>query len=90
MAGSLKSSGSLRTNEALDINGDFGNDGTIETPKDVTVAGDISNTGKIIAGGNLSGRNAVSAGVIASRNINVDDLKNDGKVTAGENITAKK
>ncbi|EEX73088.1 filamentous hemagglutinin N-terminal domain-containing protein [Leptotrichia hofstadii] len=90
MADSLKSSGSLRTNEALDINGDFGNDGTIETPKDVTVAGDISNTGKIIAGGNLSGRNAVSAGVIASRNINVDDLKNDGKVTAGENITAKK
>ena len=90
MAGSLKSSGSLRTNEALDINGDFGNDGTIETPKDVTVAGNISNAGKIIAGGNLSGRNAVSSGVIASRNINVDDLKNDGKVTAGENITAKK
>ena len=90
MADSLKSSGSLRTNEALDINGDFGNDGTIETPKDVTVAGDISNTGKILTGGNLSGRNAVSSGVIASRNINVDDLKNDGKVTAGENITAKK
>ena len=90
MADSLKSSGSLRTNEALDINGDFGNDGTIETPKDVTVAGDISNTGKILTGGNLSGRNAVSSGVIASRNINIDDLKNDGKVTAGENITAKK
>ena len=90
MAGSLKSSGSLRTNEALDINGDFGNDGTIETPKDVTVAGDISNTGKILAGGNLSGRNAVSAGVIASKNINVDDFKNDGKVAAGGNITAKK
>ena len=90
MADSLKSSGSLRTNEALDINGDFGNDGTIETPKDVTVAGDISNTGKILAGGNLSGRNAVSAGVIASKNINVDDFKNDGKVTAGENITARK
>ena len=90
MAGSLKSSGSLRTNEALDINGDFGNDGTIETPKDVTVTGDISNTGKILAGGNLSGRNAVSAGVIASKNINVDDFKNDGKVAAGGNITAKK
>ena len=89
-AGSLKSSGALRTNEDLSINGRFDNDGTVETSKNVAVSGDINNTGKILAGGNLSGRNTVSAGVISSRNVNVDDLKNDGKVTAGENITAKK
>ena len=89
-ADSLKSSGALRTNEDLSINGRFDNDGTVETSKNVAVSGDISNNGKIIAGGNLSGRNTVSAGVISSRNVNVDDLKNDGKVTAGENITAKK
>ncbi|BBM53312.1 toxin-like protein [Leptotrichia trevisanii] len=89
-AGSLKSSGSLRTNEDLSVNGRFDNDGTVETSKNVAVSGDINNTGKIIAGGNLSGRNTVSAGVISSRNVNVDDLKNDGKVAAGENITARK
>ena len=89
-AGNLKSSGALRTNEDLSINGRFDNDGTVETSKNVAVSGDISNNGKIIVGGNLSGRNTVSAGVISSRNVNVDDLKNDGKVTAGENITAKK
>ena len=89
-ADSLKSSGALRTNEDLSINGKFDNDGTVETSKNVAVSGDISNNGKIIAGGNLSGRNTVSAGVISSRNVNVDDLKNDGKITAGENITAKK
>ncbi|BBM46094.1 two-partner secretion domain-containing protein [Leptotrichia trevisanii] len=89
-AGSLKSSGALRTNEDLSVNGKFDNDGTVETSKNVAVSGDINNTGKILAGGNLSGRNTVSAGVISSRNVNVDDLKNDGKVTAGENITAKK
>ena len=89
-ADSLKSSGALRTNEDLSINGRFDNDGTVETSKNVAVSGDISNNGKIIAGGNLSGRNTVSAGVISSRNVNVDDLKNDGKITAGENITARK
>ena len=89
-AGSLKSSGALRTNEDLSVNGRFDNDGTVETSKNVAVSGDINNTGKIIAGGNLSGRNTVSAGVISSRNVNVDDLKNDGKVAAGENITARK
>ena len=89
-ADSLKSSGALRTNEDLSINGRFDNDGTVETSKNVAVSGDISNNGKIIAGGNLSGRNTVSAGVISSRNVNVDDLKNDGKITAGGNITARK
>ena len=89
-ADSLKSSGTLRTNEDLSINGKFDNDGTVETSKNVTVSGDINNTGKILASGNLSGKNTVSTGVIASKNINIDDLKNDGKATAGENITAKK
>ncbi len=89
-ADSLKSSGALRTNEDLSINGRFDNDGTVETSKNIAVSGDISNTGKILAGGNLSGRNTISSGVISSRNVNVDDLKNDGKVTAGENITTKK
>ena len=90
LADSLKSSGALRTNEDLSINGKFDNDGTVETSKNIAVSGDISNTGKILAGGNLSGRNTISSGVISSRNVNVDDLKNDGKVTAGENITTKK
>ena len=89
-ADSLKSSGALRTNEDLSINGRFDNGGTVETSKNVAVSGDVGNTGKIIAGGNLSGRNTVSSGVISSRNVNVDDLKNDGKITAGENITARK
>ena len=89
-ADSLKSSGTLRTNEDLSINGKFDNGGTVETSKNVTVSGDINNTGKILAGGNLSGKNTVSTGVISSKNVNVDDLKNDGKVTAGENIKAKK
>ena len=89
-ADSLKSSGSLRTNEDLSINGKFDNDGTVETSKNVAVSGDINNTGKILVSGNLSGKNTVSSGVIASKNVVVDNLKNDGKITAGENITAKK
>ena len=89
-ADSLKSSGALRTNEDLSVNGKFDNDGAVETSKNLTVLGDINNTGKILTGGNLSGKNTISTGVIASKNINVDDLKNDGKVTAGENITVKK
>ena len=89
-ADSLKSSGNLRTNEDLSINGKFDNDGTVETSKNVAVSGDINNTGKILASGNLSGKNTVSSGVIASKNVVVDNLKNDGKITAGENITAKK
>ncbi|BBM46512.1 putative septum site-determining protein MinC (plasmid) [Leptotrichia trevisanii] len=89
-ADSLKSSGALRTNEDLSINGRFDNGGTVETSKNVIVSGDINNTGKILAGGNLSGKNTVSDGTVAAKNISVDDLKNDGKVTAGENITAKK
>ena len=89
-ADSLKSSGALRTNEDLSVNGRFDNDGTVETSKNVIVSGDINNTGKILAGGNLSGKNTVSDGTVAAKNISVDDLKNDGKVTAGENITAKK
>jgi len=89
-ADSLKSSGALRTNEDLSVNGRFDNGGTVETSKNVIVSGDINNTGKILASGNLSGKNTVSTGVIASKNVNVDNLKNDGKVTAGENITARK
>ena len=89
-ADSLKSSGNLRTNEDLSINGKFDNDGTVETSKNVAVSGDINNTGKILASGNLSGKNTVSSGVIASKNVVVDNLKNDGKITAGENITVKK
>ena len=89
-ADSLKSSGALRTNEDLSINGRFDNGGTVETSKNVIVSGDINNTGKILASGNLSGKNTVSTGVIASKNVNVDNLKNDGKVIAGENITARK
>ena len=89
-ADSLKSSGSLRTNEDLSINGKFDNDGTVETSKNVAVSGDINNTGKILVSGNLSGKNTVSSGVIASKNVVVDNLKNDGKITTGENITAKK
>ena len=87
---SLKSSGTLRTNEDLSIKGRFDNDGTVETSKNVAVSGDINNTGKILASGNLSGKNTVSSGVIASKNVVVDNLKNDGKITAGENIKAKK
>ena len=86
----LKSSGSLRTNEDLSINGKFENDGIVETSKNVAVSGDINNTGKILASGNLSGKNTASTGTMAAKNIAVDDLKNDGKVTAGGNITAKK
>ena len=87
---SLKSSGTLRTNEDLSVNGRFDNDGTVETSKNVAVSGDINNTGKILASGNLSGKNTASTGTMAAKNIAVDDLKNDGKVTAGGNITAKK
>lgn len=83
---SLKSSGTLRTNEDLSIKGRFDNDGTVETSKNVAVSGDINNTGKILASGNLSGRNTVSAGVISSRNVNVDDLKNDGTLETAEDV----
>ena len=89
-ADSLKSSGALRTNEDLSVNGRFDNGGTVETSKNVIVSGDINNTGKILVSGNLSGKNTVSSGVIASKNVVVDNLKNDGKITAGENIKAKK
>ena len=87
-ADSLKSSGALRTNEDLSINGRFDNDGTVETSKNVAVSGDISNNGKIIAGGNLSGRKVTNTGDIAAAGtVSSDDMKTPGTVKANKTIT---
>ena len=87
-ADSLKSSGALRTNEDLSINGRFDNDGTVETSKNVAVSGDISNNGKIIAGGNLSGRKVTNTGDIAAAGtVSSDDMKTSGTVKANKTIT---
>ena len=87
-ADSLKSSGALRTNEDLSINGRFDNGGTLETSKNVAVSGDIGNTGKIIAGGNLSGRKVTNTGDIAAAGtVSSDDMKTSGTVKANKSIT---
>ena len=87
-ADSLKSSGALRTNEDFSINGKFDNDGTVETSKNVAVSGDIGNTGKIIAGGNLSGRKVTNTGDIAAAGtVSSDDMKTSGTVKANKTIT---
>ena len=86
---SMVSSGSIRTNEALDISGDLNNDGTLQSAKDITVSSNIKNSGKIYAGGNLSGKDAVSSGKIVSRNLRVNDLKNDGEIFTNEDLQAK-
>ena len=87
-ADSLKSSGALRTNEDLSINGRFDNGGTLETSKNVAVSGDIGNTGKIIAGGNLSGRKVTNTGDIAAAGtVSSDDMKTSGTVKANKTVT---
>ena len=86
---SMVSSGSIRTNEALDISGDLNNDGTLQSAKDITVSSNIRNSGKIYAGGNLSGKDTVSSGKIVSRNLRVNDLKNDGEIFTNEDLQAK-
>ena len=86
---SIVSSGSIRTNEALDISGDLNNDGTLQSAKDITVSSNIKNSGKIYAGGNLSGKDAVSSGKIVSKNLRVNDLKNDGEIFTNEDLRAK-
>ena len=87
-ADSLKSSGALRTNENLSINGRFDNGGTLETSKNVAVSGDIGNTGKIIAGGNLSGRKVTNTGDIAAAGtVSSDDMSTSGTVKANKSIT---
>ena len=86
---SMVSSGSIRTNEALDISGDLNNDGTLQSAKDITVSSNIKNSGKIYAGGNLSGKDAISSGKIVSRNLRVNDLKNDGEIFTNEDLRAK-
>ena len=87
-ADSLKSSGALRTNEDLSINGRFDNDGTLETSKNVAVSGDIGNTGKIIAGGNLSGRKVTNTGDIAAAGtVSSDDMKTSGTIKANKTVT---
>ena len=86
---SMVSSGSIRTNEALDISGDLNNDGTLQSAKDIMVSSNIKNSGKIYAGGNLSGKDAVSSGKIVSKNLRVNDLKNDGEIFTNEDLQAK-
>ena len=86
---SMVSSGSIRTNENLDISGDLNNDGTLQSAKDITVSSNIKNSGKIYAGGNLSGKDAVSSGKIVSKNLRVNDLKNDGEIFTNEDLQAK-
>ena len=86
---SMVSSGSIRTNEDLDISGDLNNDGTLQSAKDITVSSNIKNSGKIYAGGNLSGKDAVSSGKIVSKNLRVNDLKNDGEIFTNEDLQAK-
>ena len=86
---SMVSSGSIRTNESLDISGDLNNDGTLQSAKDITVSSNIKNSGKIYAGGNLSGKDAVSSGKIVSKNLRVNDLKNDGEIFTNEDLQAK-
>ena len=86
---SMVSSGSIRTNEALDISGDLNNDGTLQSAKDITVSSNIKNSGKIYAGGNLSGKDAVSSGKIVSKNLRINDLKNDGEIFTNEDLQAK-
>ena len=86
---SMVSSGSIRTNEALDISGDLNNDGTLQSAKDITVSSNIKNSGKIYAGGNLSGKDTVSSGKIVSKNLRVNDLKNDGEIFTNEDLQAK-
>ena len=86
---SMVSSGSIRTNASLDISGDLNNDGTLQSAKDITVSSNIKNSGKIYAGGNLSGKDAVSSGKIVSKNLRVNDLKNDGEIFTNEDLQAK-
>ena len=87
-ADSLKSSGALRTNEDLSINGRLDNGGTVETSKNVIVSGDIGNTGKILAGGNLSGRKVTNTGDIAAAGtVSSDDMSTSGTVKANKTIT---
>ena len=87
-ADSLKSSGALRTNEDLSINGRLDNGGTLETSKNVIVSGDIGNTGKILAGGNLSGRKVTNTGDIAAAGtVSSDDMSTSGTVKANKSIT---
>jgi len=87
-AGRLKSSGTLRTNEDLSVNGKFENDGTVETSKNVAVSGDIKNNGKVAAGGNIRAKKIRNTGDIAAAGrVSSDDMATSGTVKSNKKIT---
>ena len=85
----MKTLGTVKANKTITVSGKLENDGTIETAEDVKVSGNIRNTGRIASNGDLTGKDTVTSGTIASRNVKVDNLSNDGVIVANGNLNAK-
>ena len=85
----MKTSGTVKANKTITVAGKLENDGTLETAEDVKVSGNIRNTGRIASNGDLTGKDTVTSGTIASRNVKVDNLSNDGVIVANGNLNAK-
>ena len=85
----MKTLGTVKANKTITVAGKLENDGTLETAEDVKVSGNIRNTGRIASNGDLTGKDTVTSGTIASRNVKVDNLSNDGVIVANGNLNAK-
>ena len=85
----MSTSGTVKANKTITVSGKLENDGAVETAEDVKVSGNIRNTGRIASNGDLTGKDTISSGTIASRNVKADNLSNDGVIIANGDINAK-
>ena len=85
----MSTSGTVKANKTITVSGKLENDGAVETAEDVKVSGNIRNTGRIASNGDLTGKDTISSGTIASRNVKADNLSNDGVIIANGDLKAK-
>ena len=85
----LDNSGNIQVSGITDINGKFDNTGALTSVKRISVLGNVSSTGNILTNEDLTAKNTVTSGVIAAKNLRVDNLTNDGKISTNGELTAK-
>ena len=85
----LDNSGNIQVSGITDLNGKFDNTGALTSVKRISVSGNIGSTGKILTNEDLSSKDMVTSGIVAAKNLRVDNLSNDGKISTNGELTAK-
>ncbi len=85
----LDNSGNIQVSGITDINGKFDNTGSLTSVRRISVSGNIGSTGKILTNEDLSSKDMVTSGIVAAKNLRVDNLSNDGKISTNGELTAK-